>query len=115
MNPETQWLMIPDHLRPGLARYLLNGVLPGGFLSSMISNDLMGAVTVADQKYRESFFEIARFFILYMPRNCFGSPEAIHEWRKLPPGERRRRLEIEIEGCIHVLEDSLYLDLRVSA
>lgn len=97
MTPYSQWLTIPAHLRPGLARYLLDGVLPGGFLCRVLSNDLFGAAISADAKSFAALGDIAKFLEVYMPSAPFGSTAALHQWRALPGEERRRKIALELE------------------
>src|SRR5699024_8873505 len=44
----ADWSLIPQHMRASVRRWIEHGVLPGGFLSAVIRNDLVGAVRCAD-------------------------------------------------------------------
>ena len=42
--------MIPAHTKAALDRYVNDRLLPGGFLTAVLSNDLFGAVGSADSE-----------------------------------------------------------------
>lgn len=46
--PHFDWFDTPDYMRGAVARYLMYGIPPGGFLEAVISNDFIGAVSHAD-------------------------------------------------------------------
>lgn len=88
---------IPDHMQSGLARYLILGILPGGFLRAVLSNDLMEAAVMADDINRPRLFDFVLFLKSYAPKAAYGSPEAMHEWSR-----RGGALEAKFEeepGC----------------
>ena len=39
----AHWALIPQHMRGGIERYVMNGVPPGSFLTAVLSNDLKEA------------------------------------------------------------------------
>src|SRR5580765_5875680 len=43
---------VPEHLHGGIVRYIINGILPGGFLRSVIANDAISVVCRADEESR---------------------------------------------------------------
>jgi hypothetical protein len=73
---------VPEHMRAGMARYVVLGVLPGSFLRAVLSNDLIEAGRMADDENRRCLFEYVMFFINYAPSDCYGSPEAMRAWAK---------------------------------
>ena len=71
---------IPDYMREGLVRYILRGTPPGGFMTSLLCNDLMGAFAQADSTNILRLADYAAFFWNVAPRSCFGSAENVSAW-----------------------------------
>ena len=68
------------YMKEAVQRYVEKGISPGGFLSSVISNNLSGAVTQADATNSQYLKEWVMFFIWEVPAACYGSPEAYARW-----------------------------------
>lgn len=73
---------VPDYMIPGMARYIVHGKRPGHFLSCFLSNDLMGALSRADDLNKRQFWQYGNFLYNYAPTGCFGSPEKFEDWIK---------------------------------
>lgn len=71
---------IPTSLKEGLIRYRDHRIETGGFLRSCLENDLIGALGKADFDNRYRLFEIMGWVVNEMPRECYGSPEAVKTW-----------------------------------
>lgn len=71
---------VPIHLHDGLVRYVMFGCPVGGFLTAVLSNDLMESSGRADDQSRASMFEICSFLHNDVPGSCHGSPERVREW-----------------------------------
>ncbi len=80
MTFEDDWLAIPAHLRPGLARYLVLGVAPGSFLTAVLRNDLAGAVFAASPQSLWAIPDVVRFLCRYVSVSAHGSPDAVADW-----------------------------------
>lgn len=74
------WGGVPDYMRDGLARYVLDGVPPGGFLRAVLNNDMMHALERADGTNATRLLEYGRFFSNHMPASAFGYPTAVNQW-----------------------------------
>ncbi len=74
--------LAPDGLRPGLIRHILRGDFVGGFLTSFLENDLLGAVGRADETSEARLRELCQFIHCYSPRDCHGSREIVRAWQK---------------------------------
>jgi len=72
--------LLPEHIRGGTQRYIEDGVLPGGFVRAVISNDLKEAFGRADETNRLRMFDIVGFFYNEAPMDCWGSPENMTAW-----------------------------------
>jgi hypothetical protein len=88
INPNTgysdnaDWSLIPEHMQGGLKRYLTSGIGPGHFLTAVLSNDLISAVSRADDTNINRLPDYVRFFYNYVHPHAFGSPKAVEEWIK---------------------------------
>lgn len=65
---------IPERLQGGLLRYIEHGIQPGGFLTAVLMNDLVGATRRADPESLEALPLIVQWFQanypqLYGPEN----------------------------------------------
>ena len=69
--------MIPAHTRDALDRYVQHKILPGGFLVSVLSNDLFGAVARADSENLAALTDIVKYIYNELPTGCWGSWEQI--------------------------------------
>lgn len=82
--------MIPNHLQASLDDYANHGVPVGGFLSAVLANDLMLAVGRADDTNVRILKEICEYVFNFLPRQCYGSREAVEGWIK----HKRPKVEV---------------------
>jgi hypothetical protein len=80
---------VPPHLRGGLDRYILDGILPGGFLQAVLCADLIEVALRADPVSLQSLPAVVQFLMFYAPRECWRSRAAVLVWTITPD-----RLEI---------------------
>lgn len=73
---------VPEHLHDGLMRYVMLGGVPGGFMTAVLSNDLMESFARADGLCRNAMFELVSFLHEDVPGSCHGSPEKVWAWMK---------------------------------
>lgn len=73
---------VASHLRAGLARYLVDHVKPGGFLSAVLKNDLATAVMHADEFSLANIREVVAFLKTMAPPDSWGSQEKVAKWTK---------------------------------
>lgn len=66
---------IPDYMMESLDRYLNHGILPGGFLQAVLSNDLAGACERADSINLANIPAYVGYLYNEAPRNSYGSYE----------------------------------------
>jgi hypothetical protein len=71
---------IPEHMRSGIKMYLLEGIEPGGFLFSVLSNDLKGAFSRADSVNKLHLKDWVEFMVWHLPADAQGSPENVISW-----------------------------------
>lgn len=80
---------VPKHLHGGLVRYFGEGILPGSFLQSVLTNNLTQAVLRQDVESMVELASIVRFLVAHAPAPAWGSREAVLAWSTTP-----ERLEI---------------------
>jgi hypothetical protein len=73
-------MAIPDYMHEGLQGYLLYGWEPGGFLGSVLMNDLIGAFAKADSLNSLRVRNYVMFLYNIAPSDCFGSPKKVADW-----------------------------------
>lgn len=71
---------LPRHLRAGMERWIEEGILPGGTLRMILSNDLM-AVCSADSETLAAMPSIMRWIYSEAPSQCWGSADALKTWK----------------------------------
>lgn len=76
----ANWKLVPEHLWPGLRRYAEHGVEPGGFLMSVLENDLSGAVFRADDVSLKALPGIVNFMTWSMPGGSYGDRVSVKAW-----------------------------------
>lgn len=82
-NIDTYLEALPAHMRPGVLRYLNDGIIPGSFLKAVLENDLVGALGTADEDNRAIIWDYANMLYNAFPargNGCWGSPEALEDW-----------------------------------
>lgn len=80
-DPDRQeYRRIPTHLLEGLADYAEKGVPPGGFLTSVLENDLRRACDKADLDSRRCLPDLVRLVFNHLPAGCWGSPAKVEQW-----------------------------------
>lgn len=63
-------------------RYVTQRVEPGGFLTSVLENNLAEAVGRADHENIRRIKEIVTYVYMQLPSNCWKSKEAVRDWLK---------------------------------
>lgn len=72
----------------GLTLYLLNRVRPGSFLSSVLENDLMGALKCADDTNVNCLRAYGMFLYNHAPMGSYGSPVKVTAWLNPVPQQQ---------------------------
>ena len=73
---------LPPHLQGGVQRYIEQGIPPGGFLTAVITNNLLLAILHADSISLAALPEIVRFFYNEGPAQSWGTDEKMKWWMK---------------------------------
>ena len=73
---------IPEYTRESIDAYVKHRQPTGGFLTAVLSNNLVEAVGRADEHNINALPDIVRYVYNEIPANCWGSPEAVSTWLK---------------------------------
>jgi hypothetical protein len=75
-------LAIPAHTMKALDEYFIKGWSPGSFLTSILTNNLYGAVNSADHANKHVIYEIVKWLVTEaeVPTSSWGSEENIKDW-----------------------------------
>lgn len=71
---------VPEHTRGALLRYRDRGYEPGGFLYSVLNNDLFGAVGRADAENIRALKDICGWVYNRLPSASWGNVDKIEAW-----------------------------------
>tara|TARA_R100000808_G_scaffold23460_1_gene52091 strand:+ start:3956 stop:4225 length:270 start_codon:yes stop_codon:yes gene_type:complete len=73
---------IPKQTMDGLKSYIEERRNPGGFLTSVLENNLINAVCRADRKNTEALRTIVQWVYNCAPGRCWGSKDKVEAWLK---------------------------------
>ncbi len=71
---------VPAHTRESFEHYFFGGCEPGGFLTAVLCNDLIGATTRCDSENRKYLVDIVKWMVNNAPHGSWGSREAVTNW-----------------------------------
>ena len=77
----SNYAELPEGLQGGMQRYVEDGIQAGHFLTAVLSNDLLGAVSRADSTNIKLIPEIVRWIYNEAPSSCWGNVEKVQAWR----------------------------------
>ena len=86
-------LAVPARTLSTLIRYGAAGVPTGGFLRSVLSNDLIGAINKADESNLKALKMIVRFVCNEMPSGCHGNESKVKSWKGMDDENSRSEIE----------------------
>jgi hypothetical protein len=75
-------LVIPTHTKEALDNYFLRGYEPGGFITSILTNNLYHAVASADLANRHAIWEITKWLTTdpIVPEHSWGTQHWVNWW-----------------------------------
>lgn len=86
---EEDYFGLHPKYKAGMHRFIENGVIPGDFLTAVLSNDLFDAFGRMDgETSGNQLHDLVRWIYNVAPRPCWGSREAVMQWC-----QKRRALE----------------------
>ncbi len=102
MSATHAWGKIPEHLRGGLARYLIFGVRPGGALTAFLENDLFEFAARSSDETLAGIKPMATFLYNYTPCGCYGHAGVVENWMSL--SQVARVVSMRHAGCTEAFE-----------
>ena len=75
-------IKIPSHIKGDIERYVFYGLLPGSFLTAVLTNDLIEAVNRADEESLTHLGPIVKFVYNEIPSTCWGTKMKVAQWNK---------------------------------
>lgn len=72
--------MISEHIKDALDRYVNHGIIPGGFLTRVLSNDLFGAIAQADSENKKALADICAYIYNELPSGAWGSKQIVVDY-----------------------------------
>ena len=77
-----------------MERYILHGLDPGGFFTSVLANDLMMAAARSHVHNDWNCIQnLVKWIVQYAPPSAWGSYEAVNEWCNRSQAEREKICE----------------------
>lgn len=67
-------------IKEGLVRYVVDGIVPGSFLTAVIEDKFKEAVVRADENSLSNIRSIALLVYNALPTHCHGSHSTVNEW-----------------------------------
>lgn len=75
--------------------YLVHGYSPGGFFTSLLANDCVGAIGRSHPANTITALKtLTTWIVNEMPKASWGNYATVSSWLKTPPEERREILEM---------------------
>lgn len=81
---------LPEETFEALRNYVVNHRAPGGFLTAVLSNDLMEAVLRSNPDSRFAIPKLCEYIYDHCPGDCWGSAEAVEKWISVPNTNHQR-------------------------
>ena len=98
---DCEYEKLPEHLQDGMKRYVEDGIQAGHFLTAVLSNDLLGAVSRADPKSLEALPDIVRWLHWEIPSSAWGSEEKVKNWRGMAVINESNIIHRDSIGVVH--------------
>lgn len=106
----AHWKVPRDFAEP-MYNYLVYGFSPGSFFTAVLANDFMSAVARSHPgNTMPALKNLTGWIRDHMPRQAWGTYEAVEEWTKLSWEERRPILEAK--NLIYSEKDETWLTIK---
>lgn len=74
---------LPDYMRRPMQEWIEEGKIQGGFLMSVLENDLHLAVKRADSTNSRRLLDYIDYLLGHAPHNCWGTPRKVLAWHQI--------------------------------
>lgn len=93
MQTARNWDVEPEYFEP-IYRYLVHGISPGSFFTSVLAGDWFGAIQRSHPSNSiEGLKSLSGWITDSIPSAALHSYKAVESWCSLPDDDRRRILE----------------------
>lgn len=93
-NETFKYYMVDEEYYRPIYNYLVYGLGPGSFWTSVFANDFINAMMTSHQGNKiPNLKTVAQWIYFKMPDPAFGSYDAVNQWLNMPEDERRSFLE----------------------
>ena len=102
---------ITDRMLDCIRDYVEKGFTPGGFLTSVICNDLCSSVFRSDDENLHNLPAFVAYFANETPGTCWGSYEKMQQWLN----KDQRSIDEDIAAakrCKQISEDNIFQQLH---
>ncbi len=79
---QIDYSALPQYMQSGTRLWIEEGQIPGDFLQAIITNDLKGAVLLADETNKKMIVEWVQWFVWKAPSGSQGSKLHMKEWHR---------------------------------
>lgn len=93
----NDYSLIPERMMQSLKNYIEKGERVGGFLTSVLSNDLWRAVGSADDINKPLIPTYVHYLHWESPAECHGSPEHVKAWYEKKDKEKQATTTAQTE------------------
>ncbi len=80
MIDKADYSLIPERIMINLTHYVEGKEVPGGFLYSVLSNNLFRSIGKADREMLPLIPVLVHYIHWELPGNCHGSEEVVNKW-----------------------------------
>jgi hypothetical protein len=80
---DINYNMITEYCRPGMKRYIEQGIPVGDFLTAVLENNFVNAVARADPENITRLRDYMYFLINEVPSPAWGSKKKVKAWIKM--------------------------------
>lgn len=81
---------VPPHTAEAIENYLIRGFQPGGFVTSVLANDLLGAATSCDHINKQCIIDIVKWVAAFAPVGSWGNYDNVGNWLEDKDGLRTK-------------------------
>lgn len=99
---EQAYAALYPHIRDHVRGYIEHGYIPGSFLTAVLSNDLCGSYSCADEINSFMLRDLVCWLYNHAPSNCWGSPRAVAGWLQ---SHRETAEPTPLEQAINAVRD----------
>jgi len=102
---------VPEGLREGLIRYIVDHIPTGSFLLAVLTNDLKEACGRADEENKYRLFDLVYFLHNFAPSACWGSKDQVRAWLEIRTREESDSIVAACARCEWTAREAIDADI----